>query len=383
MARRGVFAFLLLSVLCLQLTAEAGRASTETTKTKNVDLFREPNEAEISDFYSWVARVGQKFQLKKLAAAKQTPSAAATVQPAADGDIQTYIVVDQNGQGQFYTVQDAINSIEKNQKRTTRVTIQINAGRYEEKVLIAKNLPFLTLQGAGRENTIIVHAETKEQAGSDIADATVAISAPNFIARNITFQNSAPAPPSGAVGQQATALYISGDMGAFYGCGFLGAQDTLYDHNGRHYFEECYVEGSIDFIYGNGKSLYKKCQLNVIPTKTGSLTAQKRLSGDEDTGFSFVDCAVTGLGRVYLGRAWGSYSRVVFANTWLADIIIPEGWQNWSDPSREQTVYYGEYDCFGPGANSAGRVAWSKILSYAEAEPFMTLSFIDGENWVF
>lgn len=132
MARRAVLALVLLSALCLQLTAEAGRASTEITKTKNVDLFREPNEAEISDFYSWVARVGQKFQLKKLAAAQQqTPSAAATVQPAADGDIQTYIVVDQNGQGQFLTVQDAINSIEKNQKRTTRITIQINAGRYE------------------------------------------------------------------------------------------------------------------------------------------------------------------------------------------------------------------------------------------------------------
>jgi hypothetical protein len=76
-------------------------------------------------------------------------------------------------------------------------------------------------------------------------------------------QNSAPAPESGAVGQQATALYISGDMGAFYGCGFLGAQDTLYDHNGRHYFEQCYIQGSIDFIYGDGKSLYKVRNLTI------------------------------------------------------------------------------------------------------------------------
>lgn len=77
------------------------------------------------------------------------------------------------------------------------------------------------------------------------------------------------------------------------------------------------------------------CELNVIPVSTGSLTAQKRMSSDEDTGFSFVDCAVTGAGHVYLGRAWGPYSRVVFAQTWLTDIIIPEGWQDWSDPSRD------------------------------------------------
>ncbi|KAL2609385.1 hypothetical protein R1flu_027958 [Riccia fluitans] len=380
MERRGVLGLVLLIVVSFQLTAEAGRAATVATKLRSDSHKLTADE----DFYSWVVREGQKFQAKKTLAAKNPEhQVTGTVQPTADGDTQTYIVVDKNGGGQFFTIQDAINSIKRDQKRTTRITIQVNAGRYEEKVVIPKNTPYLTLQGAGRESTIITHAETKEQAGSDIADATIAISAPNFIARNISFQNSAPPPPSGAVGQQATALYISGDMGAFYGCGFLGAQDTLYDHNGRHYYEECYIEGSIDFIYGDGQSLYKSCQLNVIPASTGSLTAQKRMSSSENTGFSFVDCSVTGSGRVYLGRAWGSSSRVVFISTWLADIIIPQGWQDWNDPARQQSVYYGEYNCFGPGSNTDGRVPWSKKLSLSEAEPFMTKSFIDGDSWIF
>lgn len=73
-------------------------------------------------------------------------------------------------------------------------------------------------------------------------------------------QNSAPAPPGGAVGRQAVAFRIKGDMAAFYRVSFYGAQDTLYDQNGRHYFEKCFIQGSIDFIFGDGQSLYKVCQ---------------------------------------------------------------------------------------------------------------------------
>lgn len=70
-------------------------------------------------------------------------------------------------------------------------------------------------------------------------------------------QNVAPAPDPGDVGGQAVALRVSGDQSAFYGCGFYGAQDTLNDDQGRHYFKECFIQGSIDFIFGNGRSLYE------------------------------------------------------------------------------------------------------------------------------
>ena len=67
----------------------------------------------------------------------------------------------------------------------------------------------------------------------------------------------APIPNPGDIGGQAVALRISGDQAAFWGCGFFGAQDTLHDDKGRHYFRDCYIQGSIDFIYGNGKSFYQ------------------------------------------------------------------------------------------------------------------------------
>jgi pectinesterase len=98
-------------------------------------------------------------------------------------------------------------------------------------------------------------------------------------------------------------------------------------------------------------------------TRSRGTTAQNRMSILEDTGFSFVKCRVTGSGALYLGRAWGTFSRVVFAYTYMDDIIIPRGWHNWGDPTREMTVFYGQYKCTGPGANYAGRVRWSRELT--------------------
>ena len=180
-------------------------------------------------------------------------------------------------------------------------------------------------------------------------------------------QNTTPIPAPGAVGKQAVALRISADTAAFLGCKFLGAQDTLYDHFGRHYYKDCYIEGSVDFIFGNALSLFEVrfifspftddilgcnnsyliielscnnvlkqgCHVHAIAQNLGALTAQGRSSLLEDTGFSFVHCKVTGSGALYLGRAWRPFSRVVFAYTYMDNIILPKGWYNWGDPSRE------------------------------------------------
>lgn len=151
-------------------------------------------------------------------------------------------------------------------------------------------------------------------------------------------QNTAPSPPSGALGKQGVALRISADKAAFIGCKFIGAQDTLYDHTGRHYFADCYIQGSVDFIFGNGLSLYHACHLHAVTNSYGALTAQRRESVLEETGFSFVNCKVTGSGVLYLGRAWGTFSRVVFAFTYMDKIISPDGWYDWGDKNRDMYV---------------------------------------------
>ena len=84
---------------------------------------------------------------------------------------------------------------------------------------------------------------------------------------SLVVKNSAPPPNQGEVGAQALAMRITGDQAAFYGCGFYGAQDTLNDDRGRHYFKECFIEGSIDFVFGNGRSLYEVSNRSLISGK--------------------------------------------------------------------------------------------------------------------
>ena len=78
--------------------------------------------------------------------------------------------------------------------------------------------------------------------------------------------------------------------------------------------------------------------MHAVSPRYGALTAQSRKSLLDDTGFSFLHCRVTGSGALYLGRAWGTFSRVVFAYTYMDNIIIPRGWYNWGDPTREMYV---------------------------------------------
>lgn len=327
-----------------------------------------------AEFLKWVSMIGSKSHTYKAAhvtAIDELPASAATA---------NVITVSKTGNAQFRTIQAAVNAVPNH--NTQRITIQIAAGVYKEKVDVPKSKPFITFLGAGSDLTTITWGDTASSSGSTFKSASVAINSDSFIARGISFTNSAPAPPPGAVGRQAVALRISGDEAAFYSCKFYGAQDTLYDHQGRHYFQKCFIQGSIDFIFGDGLSFYEGCELHSIATTSGSLTAQNRMQPSENTGFSFVNCKVTGSGMIYLGRAWGSYSRVVFSYTYIDNIIVPAGWNDFGDSSRQKTAFYGEYKCSGPGANAKSRVAWSYQLTDAQAAAFQSLSFVDGTSWV-
>ncbi|XP_047056784.1 probable pectinesterase 53 [Lolium rigidum] len=298
------------------------------------------------------------------------------------------LVVDRNpASGDFTSIQAAVDSLPP--INLVRVVIRVNAGTYTEKVSVSAMRAFITLEGAGADRTVVQWGDTADTPSGrrgrplgTYGSATFAVNAQYFLARNITFKNTSPVPKAGATGKQAVALRVSADNAAFVGCRILGAQDTLYDHSGRHYYKDCYIEGSIDFIFGNALSLYEDCHVHAIARDYGALTAQNRQSMLEDTGFSFLNCRVTGSGALYLGRAWGTFSRVVFAYTHMDDIIVPRGWYNWGDPSRELTVFYGQYKCTGPGASYSGRVSWSRELTDQEAKPFISLSFIDGTEWI-
>lgn len=209
--------------------------------------------------------------------------------------------------------------------------------------------------------------------------------APYFIAANLIIKNSAPRPDPAKKDGQALAFRINADKGAFYNVRFIGFQDTLCDDRGNHLFKDCYIEGTVDFIFGRGTSLYLNTELHCIGDKGLTvITAQGRDKANINTGYVFAHGAITGNGRgtVYLGRLWGSMPRVIYAYTDMSSVVQPEGWNDNFKPQSHGQVFYGEYQNKGPGAAKTGRVKYSRELTQAEVSPFLTLGFIKASPWL-
>ncbi|KAF8409715.1 hypothetical protein HHK36_005794 [Tetracentron sinense] len=294
------------------------------------------------------------------------------------------IVVAKDGSGNSVTVQGAVDLVPHHNQE--RVKIVILPGIYREKVLVPITKPYISFIGNQNSTTVITwntKASDKDTNGQEIGTyntASVAVESDYFCATGITFENTVVAVP-GRIGMQAVALRISGDKAMFYRVGVIGSQDTLLDQSGTHYFFQCYIQGTVDFIF-EVDILNQDCILHSTAKRSGAIAASHRESAVEDTGFSFVNCTVNGTGNIYLGRAWGRYSRAIYSYCNLDNIVTPSGWSDWGDPSRRRTVLLGEYQCKGKGANSSGRVPWSKSFSYEEARPFLDRSFIYGDQWL-
>jgi pectinesterase len=174
---------------------------------------------------------------------------------------------------------------------------------------------------------------------------------------------------------------IHSDRAEFRKCRFLGWQDTLYAASGRQYYKDCYIEGHVDFIFGNAAAVFDHCEIH--SKGDGYLTAVSRTSADQPTGFVFYRCNLTAENQTkgsYLGRPWHPYARVVYIDCTMDAFIRPEGWDNWKDPHTEATAWYGEIGSTGTGAKPAERVKWSRQLTPAEAAPFNPEVFLRGSD---
>ena len=213
-----------------------------------------------------------------------------------------------------------------------------------------------------------------------------------FIAKGITFENSA-----GPDKHQAVALRSGADFSAFYQCSFVGYQDTLYVHSLRQFYRECDIYGTVDFIFGNAAVVFQNCNLYARKPNENQknlFTAQGREDPNQNTGISILNCKVAAAAdlipfkssfKSYLGRPWKLYSRTVYLKSYMEDLIDPKGWLEWNETFALDTLYYGEYMNKGPGSNTSGRVTWPGyrvINSSTEASQFTVGQFIQGSEWL-
>lgn len=285
-------------------------------------------------------------------------------------------VVDQQGRGDYLTVQEAIDAA-PDALHGGQYRILIKPGIYRERVIIPWNKRHLLLKGLDAMNTVIVYGNAAPQPWPGYAASTIGTSgsATLFVhAEDVTLEDLTVENDAGRVGQ-AVALFTNGDRFTARRCRFLGNQDTLYTfgkytEDGGHIrnaFFDCYIEGTTDFIFGSSRAWFERCE---IRSKVESyVTAASTVEG-QPFGYVFKDCRLTadpGVEKVYLGRPWRPYAQTVFLHCELGSHIRPEGWHNWNNPANEKTAYYAEYDCYGPGAGTAGRVGWAHRLTPAEA----------------
>ena len=295
--------------------------------------------------------------------------------------------------GRFRSVQEAVDAIPKGS--TSPWEIQIAPGRYTERVTIPRDRPFVRLVGQDAATTVLTYGLSTATTAETRYSASTYVFADNFQAANLTFENSY------GPGSQAVALFVAADRAIFKNCRFLGWQDTLYVNGpgclfvpqvlaatdaadcpaGRHYFEQCYIEGHVDFIFGNGAAVFSQCEVH--SKGAGYVTAQSRTYPVETSVFVFDNCRLTGENTgagVYLGRPWRAFSHVVFLHCWLGPHIRPEGWSVWNGNRNHETSFYGEYQSQGPGALPERRVTWSHQLTAEQAAAYEVREFLKGRD---
>ncbi|XWS37984.1 hypothetical protein CRYUN_Cryun19dG0091400 [Craigia yunnanensis] len=305
--------------------------------------------------------------------------------------IQADIIVSKDGSGTVKTITEAIKKAPEHSSR--RIIIYVKAGSYEEDNLkVGRKKINLMFIGDGEGKTVIKGGKSKSDKITTFHTAAFAATGAGFIARDMTFENYA-----GPAKHQAVALRIGADHAVVYRCIIKGYQDTLYVHSNRQFYRESDIYGTVDFICGNAAVVLQNCSIYArkpMPSQKNTITAQNRKDPNQNTGISIHACrilpdsdlaAVKGSFQTYLGRPWKLYSRAVFMLSYIGDHVHPRGWLEWNGAFALDTLYYGEYKNYGPGAAVGQRVRWPGyrvITSEVEAGKFTVAQFIYGSSWL-
>lgn len=314
-----------------------------------------------------------------------------------DKSLPKTLLVAQDGSGDYRSIQAALQAAP-----ASGAIIKIKPGTYYETLAI--DTPHLELRGLGSNpsQVVISAGHSAGDSGGTGKSATVTVRANDFYADNLTIENTFTRTHAlTQEGSQAVALRTLGDRQVYRNIRLLGYQDTLYADSAtchdlsqtgpcsaaRQYFANCYIEGHVDFIFGDAKAVFENCELHSLAHPVSHITAQSKKYAAEDSGYVFNHCKLTaeaGADRVFLGRPWRAYATVIFLNTFMGKQIMPAGWDDWKhdDKSSLPTVFYAEFNSSGPGANPTARIRESHQLTAKETAKYATKQYLAGtDGW--
>ncbi|KAB5552448.1 hypothetical protein DKX38_009759 [Salix brachista] len=300
------------------------------------------------------------------------------------------VIVAADGTGNFTKIMDAVTAAPDYSMH--RHIIYIKKGVYNEYVDIKKKKWNLMMVGEGMGATIITGNRNFIDGWTTFRSATFAVSGRGFIARDITFENTA-----GPSKHQAVALRSDSDLSVLFRCEIKGYQDSLYTHTMRQFYRECRVSGTVDFIFGDATAVFQNCQILArkgLPNQKNTITAHGRKDPSQPTGYSIQFCNISAdidllpyvnSTYTYLGRPWKNFSRTIIMQSHMSNAISPEGWLEWNGNVYLDTLYYGEYINYGPGAGLGRRVKWPGyhlMNDSTQASNFTVANFIEGNLWL-
>lgn len=272
----------------------------------------------------------------------------------------------------------------------TRVIL--SEGIYRQKTEIS--VPYIELVGADADKTVIVNDDYAKKLHEDgkeyntFRTYTLAVLAPHVCLRGLTVENDSKKPEEN--GQEVALTVYAEDFYA-ENCKFISTQDTVFcgplphdlierydgflspqlrrEISSLQIYKNCYIAGTVDFIFGCGDALFENCEIRSLYDVRGcGYAAAPAHAREQETGFVFDRCRFTcdkrvGDGGIYLARPWRDYGKASFINCTYGRHISPQGFDKWNDTHRDKTARFAEY-----GTHRVGRVPWSRMLSDSEKD---------------
>ncbi|OIW17486.1 hypothetical protein TanjilG_22598 [Lupinus angustifolius] len=303
------------------------------------------------------------------------------------------VIVAKDGSGNFTKISEALKLVPKKNQKS--FIIWIKEGVYHEYVHVTKDMTHVVFVGDGAKKTRITGNKNFIDGINTYNTATVAVQGDYFVGIGVGFENSA-----GAHKHQAVALRVQADKSIFYKCRMDGFQDTLYAHALRQFYRDCTISGTIDFVFGDAVAVFQNCTFVVrkpMQNQQCIVTAQGRKERYQPSGIIIQGGSIVADpkyypvrfdNKAYLARPWKNFSRTVFLETYIGDLIQPDGFMPWQTatgiPTNTDTCFYAEVNNRGPGADITKRVKWEgvKKLTPQIATSFFPSKFFHGDDWI-